>query len=174
MSAIQGFGASNPRRFGISPVYSLVVVSGMLRNAARWVTVTYIGLAVVGLAGAPAASADPPPLPPTQPIVPGSQSAPYGPDQFGAPGWPLAPAPAQFDARGVGVGTNADLGGPSAQMPNALPGTGPRSAFNVGPSAGVTTGSVWGLDPGATPASGPVPAVAPTPVPTVGLGVTHR
>jgi hypothetical protein len=153
------------------------VSCGVLRNAARSLTRTSVCVAAVGLAivaGAPAASADPPPLPPTQPIVPGSQSAPYGPDQFGAPGWPLAPAPAQFDARGVGVGTNADLGGPSAQMPNALPGTGPRSAFNVGPSAGVTTGSLSGLDPGATPASGPVPAVAPTPVPTVGLGVTHR
>jgi hypothetical protein len=152
-----------------SPVYRLVVVYRMLGNAARWVTVPYIGLAVVGLAGAPVASADPPPLPPTQPFVPGTESAPYGPEQFGAPGWPIPPPPAQFDARGVGVGTNADLGASPGQMPNALPGTGPRTAFNVGPTSGVIGGSLSGLDPGATVTSAPPPTAGPIPVPTVGV-----
>jgi hypothetical protein len=145
---------------------------GVLRNAARSVTRTSACVAAIVLAvvtEAPAASADPPPLPPTQPLLPGTESAPYGPDQFGAPGYPLPPPPAQFDARGVGVGTNADLGGPSAQMPNARPGTGPRTAWNVGPAAGVTAGSLSGLDPGATLSSAPAPAVAPIPVPTVGV-----
>jgi hypothetical protein len=141
----------------------------MLGNAARWVTVPYIGLAVVGLAGAPVASADPPPLPPTQPFVPGTESAPYGPEQFGAPGWPIPPPPAQFDARGVGVGTNADLGASPGQMPNALPGTGPRTAFNVGRTSGVIGGSLSGLDPGATVTSAPPPTAGPIPVPTVGV-----
>lgn len=151
--------------------YSLMVICGVLRNAARSVTRTSVCVAVLGLAvaGAPAASADPPPLPPFPPVVPGTQSAPYGPDQFGAPGWPIPPPPAQFDARGVGVGTNADLGAAPAQMPNARPGTGPRSAWNVGPAAGVTAGSMSSLDPGATLPSAPPPAVAPIPVPTVGV-----
>src|ERR1700722_5656671 len=53
-------------------------------------------------------------------------------------------------------------------MPNARPGTGPRSAWNVGPAAGVTPGSMSSLDPGATLPSAPPPAVAPIPVPPVG------
>jgi hypothetical protein len=149
-----------------------VMICGVPRNVARgvmWTSVCLVAVGLTVLSGAPAASADPPPLPPTQPFVPGTESAPYGPDQFGAPGWPLPPPPAQFDARGVGVGTDADLGGPSAQMPNAQPGTGPRSAFNVGPSAGVTIGSLSSLDPGATLPSAPPPAAAPIPVPTVGV-----
>jgi hypothetical protein len=143
------------------------MVFGVLGNARAVVWVAAVALTVV--VGAPAASADPPPLPPTQPLIPGTESAPYGPAQFGAPGFPLPPPPAQFDARGVGVGTNADLGGPSAQMPNARPGTGPRTAWNVGPAAGVTAGSLSGLDPGATLPPAPAPAAAPIPLPTVGL-----
>lgn len=148
------------------------MTGGVLRNAARSLTRTSVCVAAVGLAvvaGAPAASAEPPPLPPTEPIVPESQTAAYGPDYFGAPSWRPARPPAQFDARGVGVGTNADLGGSSAQMPNARPGTDPLWAYLVGPSAGVTAGSLSSLDPGATLTLAPAPAGAPIPVPTVGV-----
>ena len=120
------------------PVYGLRVICGVLPNVARWamragVCVAAAGLAVV--AGVPAASADPPPLPP----------------------------PAQFDARGVGMGTNADLGASPAQMPKrpARDGSADRVQRRTDIRGGA--GSLSSLDPGATLTSAPPPAAAPIP-----------
>ncbi|MFD6196339.1 hypothetical protein ACFWE3_06495 [Mycobacteriaceae bacterium NPDC060252] len=126
---------------------------------------------LIGLASAHAAPPPPPPVPvPAQLIVPGSQSAPQGALQYGAPGYANGPAPATRDARGVGVATNSDLGGVEAQMPNAQPGTGPRSAMLTGPSGGVVGGDLTNLDPGAISPLEPAPTPTQTAVPTVGVG----
>jgi hypothetical protein len=137
----------------------VVVVNG--------VTLTAVGVAVV--AGAPVAAADPPPLPPTQPIVPGSQGALYGPQQFPPPWYPMPNAPAETDARGVGVGTHDVLGATLEQMPNARPGTNLRLAVGVGLAPGISAGALSDLDPGAMRTPAP-PVIAPIPVPSVGVG----
>ncbi len=116
------------------------------------------------------AFADPPPLPPVQPLVPGSQSPPLGPMQLGTPAYPNGPIRAATDARGVGIGTNADLGAPPVQMPNARPGDGGRlAAGTTGPSGGVRTGVTSHIDARAVSGAAPAPDVTPIPVPTVGI-----
>jgi hypothetical protein len=129
-------------------------------------------LALVGVAivsGVPRARADPPPLPPAQPIVHGSQSAPFGPLQFPPPWYPSPNAPEETDARGVGVGTHDILGATLEQMPNARPGTDLRLAIGVGPAPGISAGALSDVDPGAIRAPAP-PVIAPIPVPSVGVG----
>ncbi len=113
--------------------------------------------------------ADPPPLPPSQPNVPGWQGAPYGSMQLGAPGFPNGPSPTQVDARGVGIGSSAELAGPVDQLPNARPGTAKRSAMGVGPSGGVNSGVLADLDPGVNSTVAPPQTEQPI-APTIGIG----
>src|SRR5262245_7610435 len=102
------------------------------------------------------ADAEPPPLPGPMPIVPGDQSPPVGPLQFGPPAFPNGLPPATTDARGVGVGTNAALGGPDAQLPNSRPGPGAQYPTGVvGSPGGIVAGTLAALDPGAAPAGIP-------------------
>lgn len=117
------------------------------------------------LLGAAPAGADPSP-PPAPLIVPGSQSTPLGPMQYGQPFYVNGPARAGTDARAVGIGTIADLGGPTEGLPNAHPGGTGRSAMGIaGAPRGVGTAV---LSP---PAEGPgsTNSVTSRQVPTVGL-----
>ncbi len=113
--------------------------------------------------------ADPPPLPPAQPTIPGLQGAPFGPQQLGSPAYPNGPSPTQADSRGVGAGSNANLGGPLVQIPTSRPGLATRSALGTGPSSGVLSGVLPDLDANVRSASGPTQTVKP-PTPTVGIG----
>lgn len=142
--------------------------------AAAVVTATFlahltIAESTAGDIGPDVILADPAPLPPAQPTVPGLQGAPFGPQQLGSPGFPNGPSPRQADARGVGVGTNAELGGPLDQMPGARPGLAPRSALGTGPSGGVSSGVLPDLDAGGRAASAPTQTDKP-PTPTFGIG----
>lgn len=101
--------------------------------------------------------ADPPPLPPTRPMVPGAEGAPYGPRQLGPPWYPRSPSRSHLDPRGVGVGSSADLGGQVDQMPGARPGIAQRSAVGFGPSGGVNSGVLADMDSGTQQLPAPVP-----------------
>lgn len=126
-------------------------------------------------AGAPLLSAtqavaEPPPLPPSQPRVPGGQGAPYGPVQVTPPAFVNGPPRAEFDTGGVAAGTLSDLGGPIAGMPNGRPGPAIRIAVGVaGPQGAVGGTTLSDLDPGAIASQDPAPPAHPPAGPSVGV-----
>jgi hypothetical protein len=104
------------------------------------------------------AAAQPPPLPPSQPRVPGSQGAPYGPLQVTPPAFVNGPPRAQFDTGGVAASTLSELGGPVAGMPNERPGPAIRIAVGVaGPQGAFGGTTLSDLDPGALAPQAPPP-----------------
>jgi hypothetical protein len=136
---------------------------------------------------APAAGAQPPPLPPAPPYVPGSV-APY-PGSFSYPyNNIVAPAPATVDARGVNVtagvdpamastGLPGDQLGNSPPVPNSLTSSSAQNGIQAGPTPpgppnqGVNVGAgpagaTLESPTGTPPSSGPTPeAAAPTTLP---------
>lgn len=126
--------------------------------------------AAAPLLSATAAVAEPPPLPPSQPRVPGSQGAPYGPVQVTPPAFVNGPPRAEFDTGGVAASTLSDLGGPIAGMPNERPGPAIRIAVGVaGPQGAVGGTTLSDLDPGATASQAPAPPAHPPAGPSVGV-----
>jgi hypothetical protein len=102
------------------------------------------------------AVAEPPPLPPSQPRVPGGQGAPYGPLQVTTPAFVNGPPRAEFDTGGVAATTLSELGGPIAGMPNERPGPAVRIAVGVaGPQGAFGGTTLSDLDPGATATQAP-------------------
>lgn len=88
--------------------------------------------------------------------------------QLGPPGFPNGPSPTQVDARGVGVGSGAELDAPVGQMPGARPGAGKRSAIGTGPSGGVSSGVLADVDSGVRSVPEPAETVQPI-APSVGI-----
>lgn len=132
------------------------------------------------------ALADPAPLPPLPPapgyppgglIVPGKLGPPTGFQSYLFPNAGVVPS--TVDARGVGIGTNADHNQPVIGMPGARLGPAPPRVGPLGPTAGVRTanasagvdaagiGGSTGLeDPYGRPATDqPGPEAVLTPIP---------
>lgn len=105
------------------------------------------------LGPAPLASADPPPLPPAPPYIPGSVAP-----QPGSFSYPynviVVPPPAAVDARGVNVSTNVDPASQSTGLPGDQLG-------NSAPPANSLTGSnaLYGIAAGTTAPPAPNPTV---------------
>lgn len=126
--------------------------------------------AVEPLLSATEAVAEPPPLPPSQPRVPGSQGAPYGPLQVTPPAFVNGPPRVGLDARGVAASSLSDLGGPVTGMPNERPGAAVRIAVGVaGPQGAVGGTTLSDLDPGALAPQAPEPPGHPPAGPSVGV-----
>ena len=119
---------------------------------------------------ATSAVAEPPPLPPSQPRVPGSQGAPYGPLQVTPPAFVNGPPRGDSDAAGVAASTLSELGGPIAGMPNERPGPAVRIAVSVaGPQGAFGGTTLSALDPGALVPPAPAPSGRPPAGPSVGV-----
>lgn len=116
------------------------------------------------------AAAEPPPLPPSQPRVPGGQGAPYGPVQVTPPAFVNGPPRAEFDTGGVAATTLSELAGTIVGLPNERPGPAIRIAVGVaGPQGAVGGTTLSDLDPGAVaPQTPPVPEHPPA-GPSVGV-----
>jgi hypothetical protein len=126
--------------------------------------------AVAPMLSITAAVAEPPPLPPSQPRVPGSQGAPYGPVQVTPPAFVNGPPRAEFDTGGVAASTLSELGGPIAGMPNERPGPAIRITVGVaGPQGAVGGTTLSDLDPGAMAPQAPAPPERPPAGPSVGV-----
>lgn len=147
--------------------------SRAVRSILGWALAIGIGCYSAATIFAPDSEAEPPPLPPSQPRVPGAQSAPFGPLQLTPPAFVNGPPREQVDARGAGISSLSQLGGPVETMPNAKPGPATRIAVGVaGPGAAFSSSTLSDIDHGALAAPEAPPAAPPAPVVTAGIDLS--
>ncbi|BBY30320.1 hypothetical protein GCM10023114_40750 [Mycolicibacterium sediminis] len=90
--------------------------------------------------------------------------------QLTPPAFVNGPPREQLDARGAGIGSLSQLGGPAAVMPNAKPGPATRIAVGVaGPGSAFSSSVLSDIDHGALAA--PEAPSAPPEAPVVTAGV---
>lgn len=144
-------------------------VSIRRRSVAGTLTVSLFCIAAP-LLSATGAAAEPPPLPPSQPRVPGSQGAPYGPLQTTTPAFVNGPPRLWSGPGGVAASALSDLGGPVAGMPNERPVPAVRIAVGLaGPQGAVGGTTLSDLDPGALAPVAPAQPERPSLGPSVGV-----
>lgn len=146
---------------------------GLVAASGRLVTGVFavaLFCSVASLLSAADAGAEPPPLPPAQPRVPGSQGAPYGPLQTTTPAFVNGPPRVWSGPGGVAASTLSELGGAIAGMPNEGPAAAVRIAVGVAGPQGAFGGTTLStLDPGALMPQAPAPTERPPAGPSVGI-----